>query len=453
MSLLKYYPEKMKLELKLALIGAISKVTLFLMFLVLLGQYIDIVAFNHTDKNLIKMKDKTMSIIDKIGIKSYLYAGQDSTFSSYNILKDEYISIEVDTINKAGLLVFSNEVREIEGEEFDYRIVNYTFQIDNQRYSLEIGRNIQLIYALHKTIKNFSITIILLFLLITILFDIGIFNYLLRPLNKKIIPKLKTIINPETFDYSDIETTTSDFVYLNKAINEMMLKISTALKNQKRFIANVAHELFTPITIMQNKLENLVTSETLPPHIISSVIEQQNQLNRLNQIIKALLLISRIENDQYSKMDSFSFYELVEEIISDIEDRAQIKGIIIDNQLDHHIFLVDVNKSLLYILMFNLINNAIKYNKEGGLITVAGALNKENLVIEVRDNGIGIDPDHIAFIFDRFKRIDTSGSEGFGLGLSIVSSIANFHEASVDVSSELDKGSVFTIIFPKKVVK
>src|SRR5512133_2145457 len=100
--MIKLFPDKMKLEFKLALIGAISKITLFLIFLAILGQYIDIVAFNHTDKNLIKMKDKTMSIINKIGIKSFLIAGQDSTYASYNILKDEYVTIEVDTINKPG---------------------------------------------------------------------------------------------------------------------------------------------------------------------------------------------------------------------------------------------------------------------------------------------------------------------------------------------------------------
>ena len=448
-----HFPEKMKLEFKLTLIGVISKITLFLIFLILLGQYINIVAFNHTDKNLMKMKDKTMSIIHKIGIRSFLNAGQDSTFASYNILKDEYVTIELDTINKPGNLVFTNEVREIENEEFDYRILNYTFQIGSQRYSLEVGRNIQLIYALHKTILNFSITIILLFLIITSLFDIGLFKYLLRPLNKKIIPKLKTITNPETFDYSVVRTSTSDFIYLNNAINELMLKISTAIKNQKKFIANVAHELFTPITIMQNKLENLITDENLPPNLITAVVEQQNQLNRLNQIIKALLLISRIENDQYSKMDSFQVYDLVEEIISNIEDRAQIKNITIENQIDHHLWLSGVNKSLLYILLFNLINNAIKYNREGGMININSDWKEDHLIIEVRDNGIGIDPDQIPYIFDRFRRIDSSGSEGFGLGLSIVSTIAHFHEASVEVDSELGKGSAFIVNFPKKFIK
>lgn len=447
------YSGKIKLELKLALIEAFTKIAVFFIFLALIGKYIDIVAFNHTDSSLIKMKDKTISIINKTGIKSFLSSEKDSTFASYNILKNDYITIELDTVNKPGLTIFSNEVREIENEEFDYRILNYTFQIGKKVYSLEVGRNIQLIYALHRTLQNISVRIILVFLLITILFDIGIFNYLLKPLNKKIIPKLKTITNPESFDYSEVQTSTSDFVYLNNAINELMLKISTILKNQKKFIANVAHELFTPITIMQNKLEALLTTRKLNREITNSVVELQNQLNRLNQIIKALLLISRIENEQYSKSDTCIAYELVKEIYSDIEDRAQIKGISIKNNIDRNIILVNVNKSLIYIMILNLINNAIKYNKEGGTILLKSYIEGDCLKIDVIDNGIGIDPGQIPFIFDRFKRIDSSGSEGYGLGLSIVSTIANFHEASVEVSSELGEGSVFTIVFPLKFVK
>jgi len=232
-----------------------------------------------------------------------------------------------------------------------------------------------------------------------------------------------------------------------------MLKISTILKNQKKFIANVAHELFTPITIMQNKLENLISSGKLTRQMTTSVVELQSQLNRLNQIIKALLLISRIENDQYPKGDTFAVYEIVEEIYSNIEDRAQIKGITMENQIDKGISLINVNKSLLYILIFNLVNNAIKYTNEGGKILVRSSRTNKNLKIEVIDNGIGIDPGQLPFIFDRFRRIDGSGSEGFGLGLSIVNTIANFHGASVEVTSELEKGSTFTVLFPLKFVK
>ena len=134
--------------MKLALIGAISKIIIFLILFTAVEQMIDTLAFRYTDKNLSKMKEKTMSIVKRIGIKSYLDAEKDSTFASYNILKDEYISIYLDATGEINQLTFSDQPRIIESEKFDYRILNYSFEIDHQRYMLEIGKNIQLIYNL-----------------------------------------------------------------------------------------------------------------------------------------------------------------------------------------------------------------------------------------------------------------------------------------------------------------
>jgi len=440
----------MRLELKLALIGALSKIVIFFILLILLHKVIDRQALQHTDRALIKMKEKTMANVAKIGINSFLNIEKDSAFASYNILKDEYITIDLSNTKGDGKIVFSEEARIIEDEEFDYRILNYSFDVDNKHYILEIGKNIQLINALNMTMKNISISIILLVLLSTILFDIGINKYLLHPLNRMIIPKLKTITNPETYDYSELGSSTSDFVYLNNALNELMHKVTAILKNQKKFTADVSHELFTPISIMQSKLENLLTSGNLPEQFVSNVMDQQNHLNRLQQIIKALLLIARIENDQFSKNETVVVHEVVEEIIVNIEDRAEMKNITIYNQIEPGAFLPNVNKSLLYILIFNLVSNAIKYNRDGGWIKISSFIAANNFCIEISDNGIGIDPDQIDKVFDRFKRADPASGEGHGLGLSIVSSIVRFHNASIDVKSAKGEGSVFKIQFNVK---
>ncbi|MCX6236346.1 MAG: HAMP domain-containing sensor histidine kinase [Bacteroidia bacterium] len=442
----------MRLELKLALIGALSKIVIFFILLILLQQVIDKQALQHTDRALIKMKEKTMANVNKIGINSFLNIEKDSAFASYNILKDEYITIDLDTQKGDGKILFSDEARVIEDEEFDYRILNYTFEIGNQNYILEIGKNIQLINALNRMMKNISITIILLVLLSTILFDIGINKYLLYPLNRMIIPKLKTITNPETFDYSELGSSTSDFVYLNNALNELMHKVTAILKNQQKFTADVSHELFTPISIMQTKLENLLTSGDLPEKYVTNVMDQQNHLNRLQQIIKALLLIARIENDQYARNETVNIYEIVEEIILNIEDRAEMKNITIENLVLQDVSLASVNKSLLYILIFNLVSNAIKYNNDGGWIRISTFETGSAFCIEVIDNGIGIDPDQISRVFDRFKRADPAFGEGHGLGLSIVNSIVRFHGGLINVKSIKGEGSVFKVQFPLKNV-
>jgi len=440
----------MRLELKLAMIGAISKIVIFLILFTLVQQLIDSLALRHTDNNLIKMKDKTMSIVNKIGIKTYLDAEKDSTFASYNILKDEYISITLDTDGKAEEMKFSQEARIIEDEEFDFRILNYNFEVNNQLYSLEIGKNIQLIYNLDRTLKSISISIILIVLVITILFDIGIYKYLLHPLNQMILPKLKTVVNPETFNYSELDSSTSDFVYLNSTINELMHKVNDILRNQRKFIGDVSHELFTPISVMQSKLDNLLVSEKLPAKTVNMILDQQKQLIRLQHIIKALLLISRIENDQYAKNDTVNLRELIDEIISNIEERALMTNIGINNKISPEIVLVGVNKYLIYILLFNLISNAIKYNREGGFVSISLETDKTGFPVLVEDTGIGIETDNMDLIFNRFKRIDASNGEGQGLGLSIVSSIALFHDAKIEVSSKLNEGSQFRIFFPTK---
>ena len=442
----------MRLELKLALIGALSKIVIFIILFVLLQQFIASQALRHTDRDLLKMKDKTMSIVDKIGIRSFLDIEKDSVFASYNMLKDEYIKIDLDTSATPGKNVFSNDVRVIEEEEFDFRILNYAFVIGRQHYLLEIGKNLQLITALNRTIENISITIMLVVLIITILFDIGIFKYLLDPLNRRIIPKLKTITDPETYEYTQLKSTTSDFVYLNNALNELMLKVTTILKNQQKFTADVSHELFTPISIMQTKLENLLTSGNLPDQFIATIIDQQNHLNRLQQIIKALLLIARIENDQFAKNETVVVHEIVDEIIVNIEDRAEMSNITIDNLVPIGYTLVNVNRSLLYILIFNLVSNAIKYNSDGGWIRISTLFSSDSFCIEVEDNGIGIDSDQISRVFDRFKRVDPTSGEGHGLGLSIVSSIVRFHGGTIDVKSVKGQGSTFKIQLPLKYV-
>jgi signal transduction histidine kinase len=232
-----------------------------------------------------------------------------------------------------------------------------------------------------------------------------------------------------------------------------MLKMTTNISTQKKFIADVSHELMTPVSVIQSKMENFVVTPLLPEELAPTVVDMQYQVNRLQQIIKALLLISKIENDQYPKKESFSLSELINEILSDIEDRAATRNISIENRIDPSLSVGDLNRSLIHILLFNLISNAIKYNHEGGTVKINSFSNDNGLVVEVADSGIGIAADQIPFIFDRFKRIRSNNTAGFGLGLSIVKSIADYHHLTTLVTSSEEEGSVFRVVFPLIYVK
>ena len=230
----------MKLELKLALIGALSRIIIFALFLIALELIFNQIASRHTDRDLVKMKDKTMAIINRVGIRSFLKEEQDSAYASYNLLKEEFITLNLTPDTAVASQSFSSVSREIEGEEFDYRILTYNFNSGRQYYMLEIGRNVQLISSFKQAIKMISVVTILIVLLITILIDLGIYEALLRPLNNVIIPKLRKTTSPETFEYSELKTSTTDFAYLNKVINDLMHKVSDSMATQKRFIADVS---------------------------------------------------------------------------------------------------------------------------------------------------------------------------------------------------------------------
>jgi two-component system sensor histidine kinase ArlS len=143
----------------------------------------------------------------------------------------------------------------------------------------------------------------------------------------------------------------------------------------------------------------------------------QKILNRLKSITKTLLLISQIENEQFLKEDKVSVSELLQDVYDEISIRLQDKNISYEMVIPDNWHFVNVNKFLLFNLFFNLINNAIKYNKEGGSIRVTGVAVHDKYIISITDTGIGIDEAAIPLIFNRFKKFRQSlQQDSFGLG-------------------------------------
>jgi signal transduction histidine kinase len=285
------------------------------------------------------------------------------------------------------------------------------------------------------------------FLIITLLLDVSFTRFLMMPLNRIINKKLKMTKHPSSFDFTISKTNTTDFKYLEESINDMMHKIQNAFNIEKEFIMNVSHELLTPITILQSKFENILADENTPPEVVEKLLESQKTLARLNKIIKTLLLISKIENEQYLKEDAVNLKELITEVIEEIEERLTEKNIILNMQLKEDFVYKNCNKSLLFTMFFNLINNAIKYNKPNGSININGHKEGDKFILEITDTGLGMDKDNIQHIFERFKRFDNKGIEGYGLGLPIVKTILLFHDIDIQVTSDKDVGSTFILFF------
>ncbi|MBJ6117107.1 HAMP domain-containing histidine kinase [Pontibacter sp. BT310] len=437
----------MRLQSKLTLFSAVSKIVVVLLLIAVLPPLIHRVALVNTDKRLNEKKDSVLEIISNQGIGNFVAEGSEGAYGSYNLLKEEFISIEqipepivVDTVE--------NSLRKVENEIVEYRVLSLTFEVDGSYYLLEIGRSIDTIQESIETMQQYALYFLAAVILITVFIDLAFNKILLQPLIV-IVRRLKKIGHPSTFTPKTINTTTSDFLYLNNAINDMMGQVQDAFQKEKEFIGNVSHELLTPISILQNRMENLLTDPEMPEHLLVKLVDNQKTLHRLKNIIQALLLISRIENEQYLKNEEVSLAALVNEVKDEIADRAEAKEVTLKIDLEDDWTLQQANYSLLFTMLFNVVSNAIKYNKPNGSITISGAPKGKSYELCITDTGVGIPQEHLPHIFNRFKRLQGPDNESHGLGLPIVQTVAHFHKVKLTVVSTVNVGTTFCFRFGK----
>jgi two-component system sensor histidine kinase ArlS len=441
----------MRLIYKLTLINAFTRILIVGAFLVFVPGYIYNEAVQQIDSNLEKKESKVLHIISKEGMSKFIAEESDSTygdssFADYTIFKENYVSIEKITENAKGKDTTVNSSRDLEGEVFEYRIRKHYLVNNHNNYLLEVGESIQYVRDLNLILRKVSLYILLVIITLTVLVDLSITQYLLRPL-RKIGAKLFATKHPEKFDFNRIRTTTTDFRYLDNTISEMMRKIQDAFHIEKEFIANVSHELLTPISILQTRLENMLEAGNLNEEAETKIMESQRTLGRLKQIVRSLLLISQIENNQTPKEDKVNLPELLKEVAVEIEVRLTEKNIKLETNLGDDFIFSPANRSLLFTMFFNLVNNSVKYNKSGGKIIIYAAGTKHEYGVRIEDNGVGIAPENVKSIFQRFKKFNNAENESYGLGLSMVKTIADFHGLDIKVESKLGEGSTFTVVF------
>jgi signal transduction histidine kinase len=435
----------MKLHSKFALYNTLSKIVIVLVFVIIMPVVVKEVALINTDRQLQHKKEQVLIILESEGISSFIEEGSTDGYGSYNLLKEEFISLE-ETPLALHVDEIENSPRMVDEEVVDYRVLTYSFTADGKQYILEVARSLSTIQEIESTLRRFALITLGIISLITILLDIAFTKYLLKPL-KAIVTKLRATKNPASFTFKSVETSTTDFQYLDESIHDMMKRIEDVFLKERQFISNVSHELLTPISIIQGKLENVLGNENLTEDAAMRLVEAQKTINRLKNIVRTLLLISKIENDQYVLKESRSLISLVDEVITEIDERLEAKQIVLNRAAIQPFTLLKCNASLLHTMLFNLINNAIKYNHEGGSIIVRGHYEGTSYKLQIQDTGIGIPEEKLPSIFNRFKRLHKPDSESFGLGLPIVQTIADLHHIKINVSSIAGKGSTFTLTF------
>ena len=243
------------------------------------------------------------------------------------------------------------------------------------------------------------------------------------------------------------EDAISEFRQLSHSFNQMLERLNNAFAAQRQFTGNAAHELRTPLALMQAQLE-LFSSEH--PDVLPETAEfltlLREQTERLTQMTKTLLEMSNLQ--QVARNERIQLAPMIEEIFTDLAPLAEKRGVTLDAEGDGSLIGSD---ALIYRLLFNLTENAVKYNRPGGSVRVELAQGQEKCIIRVSDTGCGIPEEYQRSIFHPFFRVDKSRSReygGAGLGLSLVWEIANLHGGSVWVEESSDKGTTIAVGLP-----
>lgn len=228
-----------------------------------------------------------------------------------------------------------------------------------------------------------------------------------------------------------------EYTELNNSVKDLLEDNINAYNEQKNFIENASHELQTPLSITIGKLELIMNSNKLDQQQLEEMASALNSLNRMKRLNSSLLLLSKIKNRQFSEKEAIDMVIILDEVINDFEDLINHKEITLSIVKKTDSLIVQMNKDLAYILVNNLIKNAVSHNKKKGNI---GIMIDENSVVITNDG----EPANTN-IFERY--ISTSkDSKSSGLGLSIVKSIVELHK--LEITHEYKGKHIFKLVFP-----
>ena len=463
-----YKLKKLKLNKKLIL----SLVSLIIIVILSIALSINSVFNKKFEQYIIRNNENEISnIIDSIRSK---YVNGEWELSSIQQIGEDAISngIFVDLYDKDSNLVWGamtynkNMCHMVMGSienNMNYMInknkSNYTeklFEIknlDNEIIgNIKIGsygllyymdNDVDFLKEINKVITSIGIVMVL----ITIFIAILISNNISKPV--EVVSNMANLIGDGDYDNKiDYDSNIVEIDVLIKSINNLSAKLEEQENLRKRLTTDISHELRTPLTSIQTHLEAMIDGIWEPD------TERLNSVNeeviRLTNLVNQLQNLAKFDSEK-SKLNlaKVNVKNLIMNVVYNNQGKALEKNINIECDLESIDSYLDKDKISQVIV--NLLSNAIRYTNNGGKIFISSYKENNNLKIQFKDNGIGIPKENIKYIFERFYRVDESRSKntgGIGVGLTIVKSIIDLHQGTIEVSSELNKGSEFIVILP-----
>lgn len=299
------------------------------------------------------------------------------------------------------------------------------------------------------TYMNFLPVVLVISLILFAIIGNKIVHKLLSPI-KEMTQRVQSI-NGTSLNHLDTNRAKDELKDLALTFNDMLDRLELYMNQQKQFVSDASHELRTPIAIIQGYTEMLERWGKDDPAILDESINSLSQETaNMKQLLEKLLFLSRSDKNTLKiDKENFNLSGLCHEVIKEtsfIDDAHDIGAKISDS------IILNGDRALIKELLRIFIDNALKYTPEGGTITVSCITTQHNIILSIKDTGIGIPKEHIPHLFERFYRVDevrNKSTGGSGLGLAIAKQIIAAHNAQVSVTSQLGEGSEFFVFFPQ----
>lgn len=344
--------------------------------------------------------------------------------------------------------------RDIKFEDMDsgVRICFYPIFYENNFLGyLEVGASLEKIEKMRKSLMYLFVIIIPVTFFISNLGGFFIFSRGLR--NILFLSKeLKNLTANELYKRVPVPKSKDEIRELFESINIMMERLEKSFEQIRQFSADASHELRTPLTIIKGEIEVALRSERTVEEYQDTLVSILEEIDRMSRIIEDLLLIAKADAKEIIiEKKRIKLNEILNELCEQLNIFAEAKNVDLhyENLPDVEVYADPLRLRQVFT---NIIENAIKYNVDGGKVFVSIEEDEHNYIVRVKDTGIGIKKEDINKIFDRFYRADKSRKRevgGAGLGLSICKWIIESHGGYIKVESEYGKGSVFSIFLPK----
>lgn len=276
-------------------------------------------------------------------------------------------------------------------------------------------------------------------------------SYITNPLKR--LTEAANILSQGKLDYKVDVKSNDEIGKLAIAFNKMSLSLMQIDEERKRFVSDASHELKTPLASVKALVESLIDSRNEDVHFYKEILmDVDSEIDRMTRLVNGLLELARMDKIKSVKVKKCEISEIILDVIESLNLLAKAKEINLAFQGKSNVF-AEVDADRFYRMVYNVVENGIKYTHNGGNVIVGLEEDEKNIYLTIADNGIGISEETLPKIFDRFTRGDTARSKksgGFGLGLAIAKEIIDIHEGKVTVESKVGEGTVFKISLPKK---